>query len=51
MIQIITKLDETLSYILNMNWLYVPFQLQLKNLTHMISQKISKQVFHSNEHK
>jgi hypothetical protein len=31
--------------------LIVPFQLQLKYLTHVISQKTSRQVFHSNEHK
>ncbi len=41
MIQIIAKLDE----------LIISFQLQLKSLTHMISQKTSRQVFHSNEHK
>ncbi len=29
----------------------MPFQLQLKILTHVISQKTSRQVFHSNEHK
>jgi hypothetical protein len=31
--------------------LIIPFQLQLKSLTHVISQKTSRQVFHSNEHK
>jgi hypothetical protein len=31
--------------------LIAPFELQLKNLTQVISQKTSKQVFHSNEHK
>jgi len=31
--------------------LIVPFQLQLKNLIHVISQKTFGQVFHSNEHK
>ncbi len=29
----------------------VPFQLQLKSLIHVITQKSSGQVFHSNEHK
>ncbi len=29
----------------------VPFQLQLKSLTHVISQKTYGQVFHSNKHK
>jgi hypothetical protein len=31
--------------------LIVPFQLQLKKFTHVISQKTSRQVFHSNEYK
>jgi len=31
--------------------LIIPFQLQLKSLTNVISQKTSGQVFHSNEHK
>jgi hypothetical protein len=31
--------------------LIVPFQLQLKSLIHMISQKTFEQGFHSNEHK
>jgi len=31
--------------------LIVPFQLQLKILIHVISQKTFGQVFHSNEHK
>jgi len=32
-------------------WIIVPFQLQLKSLTHVISQKTSKQVCHWYEHK
>jgi hypothetical protein len=31
--------------------LIVPFQLQLKSLTHVISWKTFEQIFHSNEHK
>ncbi len=43
MIQMIAKLDEIISYILNE--LIVPFQLQLKFFIHSISQKTSRQVF------
>ncbi len=50
MIQIIAKLDEIPNHILNMNWLY-HFNLQLKSLTYVISQKTYGQVFHSNKHK
>jgi hypothetical protein len=49
MIQIIIKLDEIFNHIFEYE-LIVPFQLQLKSLTHVISQKSFGQVFHSNEH-
>ncbi len=39
-----------MKYLVN-HELIVPFQLQLKFLIHVISQKIFGQVFHSNEHK
>jgi hypothetical protein len=51
MIQIIAKLDEIFRHIYIEYELIIPFQLKLKSLTHMISQKTSRQVFRSNEHK
>ncbi len=45
LIQMITKLDEVLSHILNMNWLY-HFNYNLCDFTKTIGQ-----VFHSNEYK
>jgi hypothetical protein len=39
MIQIIAKLDEVISHIYIEYELIIPFQLQLKSLTHVISQK------------
>jgi hypothetical protein len=39
-----------MKYLVN-HELIVPFQLQLKILIHVISQKTFGQVFHSNEHK
>jgi hypothetical protein len=51
MIQIIAKLDEIISHIYIEYELIIPFQLQLKSLTHVISQKTSIQVFYSKEHK
>ncbi len=51
MIQIIAKFDEVFCHIYIEYELIIPFQLQLKSLTHVISQKTSRKVFHSNEHK
>jgi len=51
MTQIIAKLDEIISHIYIEYELIIPFQLQLKSLTHVISQKTSRQVFYSKEHK
>jgi hypothetical protein len=47
MIQIIAKLNELskIQYVL-----IIPFQLQLNNLTFLISKKTSRQVFHPNDH-
>jgi hypothetical protein len=47
MIQIIAKLNELFKIECV---LIIPFQLQLNNLTPLISKKPSRQVFHPNDH-